>query len=53
MFTDHLNIEDWQIPYLMYIANECLDNKLDSSIFVNHGFLLGKYGTLSRLTKAS
>ena len=30
---DHLNVEDWQILYLVFIANECLDRKLDSSVF--------------------
>ena len=33
VFTDHLNVEDWQIPYFVFIANECLDRKLDSSVF--------------------
>ena len=26
VFMDHLNVEDWQIPYLVFIANECLDS---------------------------
>ena len=33
VYMDHLNVEDWQIPYLVFIANECLDSKLDSSVF--------------------